>query len=328
MADVAARVGVSRALVSLVFRGAEGASQETRERVFRAAAECGYQPDTAARMLRRRRSGFLGVVYTASDPFHAELVEAVYPAAEQRGYNVVLSAVTAARDEREAVGDLLGFRSEALMVIGHQALSEELAPLVAGTPAVTVGARLPGTPFDSVRTNDAQGVRQAVDHLVESGHRSIAHIDGGSMLSAAARRRGYREAMRRHGLQEEITVLPGDYSEDSGVRAAHELCRRDRLPTAVVAGNDRCAVGLLDSLLRLGVDVPGEVSVVGYDDSQLARLSHVDLTTVRQDAGQTAESAIQALVERLDGGRTEAKDVVLRPELIVRGTTGPPRTAS
>jgi DNA-binding LacI/PurR family transcriptional regulator len=104
------------------------------------------------------------------------------------------------------------------------------------------------------------------------------------------------------------------------------LGRDGPLPTAVIACNDRCAVGFLDAMLRCGVKVPTELSVVGYDDSQLARLSHIDLTTVRQDVERTAEAAVQAAVEWLDEGRTEPKDLVLAPSLIVRSTTAPPRT--
>jgi DNA-binding LacI/PurR family transcriptional regulator len=327
MADVAARVGVSRALVSLVFRGAEGASPQTRERVFQAAAELGYRPDTAARLLRRDRSRHLGVVYAVQDAFQAGVVDALYQAAERHGYSIVLSATSRARNERKAVEDLLGLRSETLMLIGPDAASGRLAALVGDVPVVVVGRRLGGAPFDSIRTDDAQGVRQAVDHLVASGHRAIAHIEGGTMPGAAGRRRGYRQAMRRHGLDDEIVLIPGDYTEDSGARAADELLGRDGpLPTAVIACNDRCAVGFLDAMLRCGVKVPTELSVVGYDDSQLARLSHIDLTTVRQDVERTAEAAVQAAVEWLDEGRTEPKDVVLAPSLIVRSTTAPPRT--
>jgi DNA-binding LacI/PurR family transcriptional regulator len=325
MADVAARVGVSRALVSLVFRNAEGASQQSRERVFQAAAELGYQPDTAARVLRRHRSRQLGVVYAMGDPYEADLVEAIYSAAERRGYNVVLGATTSSRDERKAGEDLLGFRSEALILLGPESPQSELAPLAARIPVVTTGKRFDGAGFDSVRTNDSQGVRQAVDHLGGLGHRAIAHINAGILPGAAERRNGYRNTMRRRGLHDEINLISGDYSEDSGSRAARELLRQDRLPTAVIAGNDRCAVGLLDSLLRVGINVPQEVSVVGYDDSQLARMSHINLTTVRQDVERTAESVVRSVIERLDAGRTEASDIVLKPALVVRGTTAPPR---
>jgi DNA-binding LacI/PurR family transcriptional regulator len=120
-------------------------------------------------------------------------------------------------------------------------------------------------------------------------------------------------------------VVPGGYDEAAGAAAARLLLGEPSLPTAVVAANDRSSIGLLDVFLRAGVRVPGDVSVVGYDDSALARLAHVDLTTVSQEARAQAGHAVEAAVERLDGDRTEARQVVLTPRLVVRGTTGPPR---
>jgi DNA-binding LacI/PurR family transcriptional regulator len=131
--------------------------------------------------------------------------------------------------------------------------------------------------------------------------------------------------MRRHGLAEQMRVLPGDNTEASGARVARELLDAGELPTAIFAGNDRCAIGVLDMLRRAGVEVPFDVSVAGFDDSQAARLSHIDLTTVRQDTERIAELAVQAAAERLDEGRISSRDIVLDPQLVIRGTTGPVR---
>jgi DNA-binding LacI/PurR family transcriptional regulator len=177
-----------------------------------------------------------------------------------------------------------------------------------------------------VRSADADGVGQAVGHLAGLGHRAIAYVDGGRGPIAADRRRGYRTAMRRHGLAELVRVVPGDHTEAAGTRAARALLAGGEVgpPTAVVAYNDQSALGLLDELSRAGMEVPGQMSVAGYDDSSLARLAHVNLTTVSQDARGQAEHAVAAAVERLDGGRVRPREVVLAPRLVVRGTTGPP----
>jgi DNA-binding LacI/PurR family transcriptional regulator len=167
-------------------------------------------------------------------------------------------------------------------------------------------------------------VGQAVDHLVRLGHRSIAYVDGRRGPITADRRRGYRKAMRAHGLAGQVRVIGGHHTEAAGSEAARTLLADGALPTAVVAYNDHCALGLLDAFNRAGVEVPGAVSVVGYDDSSLSRLAHVKLTTVSQDARGQAEHALAAAVERLDGGRTAPREVVLAPRLVVRGTTGPP----
>ena len=315
--DVAARVGMSPASVSMVLSGAPGPSAATRERVLEAAAELGYRPDRTASLLARRRTHLVGVQMVAGSAFHAELVEDLYEAAERQGYDVVLSAVTRTRDERRATETLVDFRCEALVLLGPVAPASQLAALGRQLPVVVIGRRVAA---------DAEGVGQAVDHLAGLGHRSIAYVDGGRGTIAADRRRGYRTAMRRHGLADHIRVLPGDHTEAAGARAARALLEEGGgLPTAVVAYNDACALGLLDAFNRAGVDVPADVSVVGYDDSSLSRLAHVNLTTVSQDARRQAEHAVAAAVERLeDGHRDGHREIVLAPHLVVRGTTGPP----
>jgi DNA-binding LacI/PurR family transcriptional regulator len=323
--DVAARVGMSPASVSMVLSGAPGPSAATRERILEAAAELGYRPDRTASLLARRRTHLVGVQLQAGSVFHAELVEDLYEAAERHGYDVVLSAVTRTRDERRATETLVDFRCEALVLLGPVAPAAELAALGRQLPVVVVGRRVPGGVVDVVRSADADGVGQAVDHLAGLGHTRIAYIDGGRGTIAADRRRGYRRAMRSNGLDGQLRVIAGDHTEAAGARAARLLLGEGRpLPSGVVAFNDHCAVGLLDALTRAGVEVPGEVSVVGYDDSALSRLAHVNLTTVSQDARGQAEHAVAAATERLDGGRVTAREVVLAPHLVVRGTTGPP----
>jgi DNA-binding LacI/PurR family transcriptional regulator len=328
--DVAARVGMSPASVSMVLSGAPGPSAATRERVLEAAAELGYRPDRTASLLARRRTHLVGVQMQVGSAFHAELVEDLHEAAERRGYDIVLSAVTRTRDERRATETLVDFRCEALVLLGPVAPAAQLAALGRQLPVVVIGRRVAGGGVDVVRSADAGGVGQAVDHLVGLGHRAIAYVDGGRGPIAGDRRRGYRTAMRRHGLAEQVRVVPGDHTEAAGTRAARDLLAGGQggLPSAVVTYNDHCALGLLDELSRAGVQVPGRVSVVGYDDSTLSRLAHVHLTTVSQDARGQAEHAVAAAVERLDGGRTTPREVVLPPRLVVRGTTGPPPAAS
>ncbi|GGZ88197.1 LacI family DNA-binding transcriptional regulator [Streptomyces bluensis] len=321
--DVAARVGLSTASVSLVLRGVPGPSERTRQRVLKAAAELGYQPDRNASMLARRRSRLLGVMVDIHSPFHAELVEHLHTAAEQVGYDLVLSTQTRTRDETTAVETLLAFRSEALILLGPVAPAATLTALHQKAPVVSVGRRIPDAELDVVRTADDDGVGQIVDHLTGLGHRSIAYVDGGKGVIATDRRRGYREAMRRHGLDDHIRVLHGDHTEEAGERAAGRLLSGSGLPTAVVAFNDQCAIGVLTALGRAGVPVPGAVSVAGYDDDALSRLSCFNLTTVSQSAEEQAHHAVTAALERLDEGRTEPREIVLPPQLVVRGTTAP-----
>jgi DNA-binding LacI/PurR family transcriptional regulator len=321
--DVAADVGVSTASVSLVLRGVAGPSAETRERVLEAASRLGYRPDRTASLLARRRTHLIGVPVSLRDAYRAELAEEVQVAADRRGYTVALSAITPVHDEQRVVETLLDLRCEALLLLSPDLPPAALAALGARIPLVVVGRRVEPDGFDVVRAADDEGIGAAVDHLVALGHRDLVHVDGGDAPMAADRRSGFRAALERHGL--EGRIVPGGYVEEAGAQAARTLLDGPALPTAVIAANDRNAVGLLDVFIRAGVRVPEDVSVVGYDDGELARLTHIDLTTVSQEAGEQARQAVAAALERLDGDRRAAVEVVLPPRLVVRGTTGPPR---
>jgi DNA-binding LacI/PurR family transcriptional regulator len=319
---VAARAGVSKSLVSLVMRDEPGAGAETRRRVLAAADDLGYHPDSRARLLRSGRSRLLGVVFGIQHAFHADLVTALYTAARETGYELALSAVTPDRDEAEATAGLLQDRCEALLLLGPQRPAAALGRLATRLPVVVLARGVRNPAVDVIRTADADGLHQAVEHVVALGHRRIAHIDGGRAPGAADRRRGYRDAMRRHGLARYIRIVPGGLTEEDGATAARML-RRDP-PTAVTVFNDRCATGVLDVLGRQGRKVPQDVSVVGYDDSRLARLAHVNLTTIAQDTSALSRLAVARAIDRIDGSAVGRREVIVAPRLVVRGTTGPP----
>jgi DNA-binding LacI/PurR family transcriptional regulator len=210
------------------------------------------------------------------------------------------------------------------VLLGPQSPTAYLAGLAAELPVVVVARAVRNRAVDVVRTDDAGGLAHAVDHLAGLGHRRIAHVDGGRAPGAAERRRGYRAAVHRLGL--DARIVPGGLSEDDGAAAARavlELPPEDR-PTAVTVFNDRCATGVLDVLRTAGLSVPGDVSVVGFDDSRLARLSHVDLTTIAQDAALITELAVARAVARLEGTGVGEREIVVAPHLVVRGTTAPP----
>jgi DNA-binding LacI/PurR family transcriptional regulator len=322
LADVAAAANVSVALVSIIMREAPGASAATRERVLEVARRLDYQPDSRARLLRSGNSRLLGVVFGVQHPFHVDLLTGLYDAAETTGYALTLSAVTPRRDERTAITGLLQDRCAAMLLLGPQIPVAELGTLAGRMPVVSMMRGVRHRDVDVVRTDDVRGLHLAVDHLVELGHRRITHVDGGRMISSAERRQGYREAMRRHGLDAYTRVVPGGFGEEDGARAARALV--DDPPTAVVMYNDLSATALLDVLRRSGLAVPADISVVGYDDSSFSRLAHIDLTTVAQDTGTMATLAVTRAVERIEGGHVAHREMVIPPRLVVRGTSGPP----
>lgn len=328
MEDVAARAGVSRALVSIVFRAAPGASEATRKRVLEAARELDYRPDTRASRLGRSRTRTLGVVFSVAHTFHGDLLESLYVEAESAGYELVLSAVTRERSQDDAVGTLLAERCEGLLLLGSDHSRTQLAALAERVPVVSVLRPVTAPGVDVVRTDDADGMRQVVEHLVELGHDRIALLDGGRAAGAAQRRAGFRAAARRLVPGAEESLIAGGLTEEDGAGAAYAYLELgEPRPTAVAAFNDRCALGFIDVVRQAGLRVPEDVSVVGFDDIRQAAYAHVGLTTVRQDARQLGAGALERLAAHLDAGETDTREVVIPPTLVARHSTSAPSPA-
>jgi DNA-binding LacI/PurR family transcriptional regulator len=321
--DVAARAGVSRSLVSIVMREAPGASAATRERVLAAARELDYRPDVRARSLGGQRSKLIGVMFgVGMGAFHFDLLEGLYAAAAEHDHNLILSAVTRGRDEAAAVESLQDFRFDGLVMLGPPTAE----PLLAGRmPVVAVGWHVEHPGVDVVRTSDETGMTVAVDHLVSLGHRRIAHLDGGKTLIAVARREAYRAAMSRHGLQTEVSVVSGGQAQIDGQRAALRLLEQGDLPTALITYNDDTALAAMGVFAQQGIVVPVDISVIGWDDSQLAGLSLVGLTSVIQEPAELARLAMERVVQRISQRRVAEREIILEPGLQVRASTRAPR---
>jgi DNA-binding LacI/PurR family transcriptional regulator len=328
MADIAAHLGVSRQLVSIVLREMPGASNQTRQRVMQAAKELGYSPHIGARTLRQYRSRQIGVAFAPAHAGEPDIVEAIYPATTEHGYRAVLSAQTGTRSMETAVEELLGYRCAAIILIGPELDDAEMRTLAkrVKVPVVVVNSGVRNTAYDVVRSAGDTGIGLAVQHLVELGHRQIAYVHTASMPPAALRLQGYRRAVADADLKLDILSVPGpDYTEESGTTAGRELLGRRELPTAVVAGNDQQAIGLLQVFSRAGITIPGDISLTGYDDSRVARLSSVDLTTARQDPQQMGQAAVLAAVRRIDQPDRRPALSIVEPTLVVRSSTARPR---
>ena len=324
MTDVARRAGVSRALVSIVFRDVPGASEQTRVRVRAAAAELGYQPDRRARLLSRRRTRVLGVTFALGHVFHADLLVGLYRAAGEHDQELALSGTTPGRDETEAVADLLALRCDAVLLLGSGLGDAALADLAATVPTVVVARATAAPRVDVVRTDDVAGEALAARHLVDLGHTHLVHVDGGSAAGADERRLGFRTAVEAAGL---VPAPPerGGLTEDAGAAAAERLLARPHRPTGIAVFNDQSAAGLMDVLQQAGLRWPEDLSVVGYDDSPLARTRWAHLTTVRQDVDALARLAVQRAVERVEDPDGAGREDLVAPSLVVRSSTGPPR---
>jgi DNA-binding LacI/PurR family transcriptional regulator len=318
--DVARHAGVSRAAVSIVMRDVPGVGDATRARVRAAAEELGYRPDVRARSLAGHKSRFLGVMFGVGvGSFHFDLLEGLYAAAEEHGHSLVLTALTAGRDEHKAAEALHDFRFDGLIMLGPPTAR----PLLAGAlPVVVIGWHVDDPLVDCVRTSDEHGMTLAVEHLASLGHRRIAHLDGGDGPIASSRRAGYEKAMQAQGLGPEARVFPGGQSQLDGQRAARSLLEAgEALPTALIAYNDDTAVAAMSVLAQQQVKVPDRVSVIGWDDAEAAALSPIGLTSVAQQPELLARVAVERVIDRIEQRRVEDHEVVLEPRLVVRAST-------
>ncbi|UGQ10848.1 LacI family DNA-binding transcriptional regulator [Yinghuangia sp. ASG 101] len=325
MADVAALAGVSAQTVSRVVNGSARVDPETESRVRRAMREVGYRPNTAARALATGHNRMIGVIsFDLRTYGNARALEAVVEAAQGRGYSV--HVVTAREHTGAAVGeafDRVG-RHDVDGVIVHQAdvLDARLA-LPSGMPVVVIDGdednRLPG-----VQTDHGAGAASAVEHLLGLGHRTVVHLAGpeGS-FPARHRARAWRRVLDAAGRPAPRAVH-GDWTAESGYRLGRALAE-DPDTTAVFVANDQMALGLLRALREAGRDVPGDVSVVGFDNIPESAYFPPPLTTVDQDFAAIGQASVRLLLDQVPaGGRPSPGTEHVAPRLVVRRSTAAP----
>jgi DNA-binding LacI/PurR family transcriptional regulator len=324
--DVARRAGVSKSLVSLVMRGADHVSQARRDAVTRAAAELGYRPNAMARSLVQRRTHLVGVMVSdLHNPFFADIVAGVQDEAARTGYKVLVNTGNrAAAREADAMETLLQLRADGVILTSPVLEDDVIAQASREVPVVLVGREGHGPNVDSVTNDDHAGAEIAVEHCFSLGHRRIAHIDGGHGAGAPDRRRGYEAAMKRLGLGAHVLVVEGSFTEEGGHTGCLLLLAQYPRPTAIFTANDLAAIGALNAIEESGLKVPDDVSLVGYDNTSLAALRHISLTTIHQPRLEMGRLALATLLERVDGGRVQPRRVVLSPTLVVRASTAPP----
>ena len=327
MSDVARVAGVSHQTVSRVLNDHSKVRPETRERVLKAITELGYRRNIAARALVTRRSGTIGVVTTGLPYFGpTSTLIAVEEAARAAGYFVSIATLADidAASVNKAVEYFLGQAVEGIIVIApHDDVRDALVPFAAEVPLVMIASEpSPGFSLHTMSVDQELGARLATRHLLELGHRDVVHLAGPlDWIDARARIVGWRAELAAAGIApgEQIT---GDWSAERGYDVGRAMVR-DGVPTAVFAANDQLALGLLHAFAEGGVAIPGDVSVVGFDDVAGAAHFSPPLTTVRQEFAGLGRRCLALLVAAMGG--LELDPTPIPPRLVIRASTGPVR---
>jgi DNA-binding LacI/PurR family transcriptional regulator len=327
--DVAESAGVSKSLVSLVMRGEPMVREEKRARVMQAAEQLGYRPNFAARSLSAVQSKTVGVLIAdLRNPMLVDVVGTAGRTLEDAGLSPLLtSAVLAARTgpnavlDKQAIGALKDLGVDGMLIVGSVPDRANLAKVVGDVPMVVAAAQAEGLHADEVRNDDQLGMRLVIDYLVANGHRAIAHLGGLGGAVGRDRLAGYREAMAHHGLDDRILVADAEFTEDSGYRGAAGLLRRGHSITAIAAVNDLCAIGALSAIADAGLTVPDDIAVTGYDDTFVAAIRQVSLTSVNPDSAGIGELAARCLIERIADPTRVPKQHLLTPRLVTRSSS-------
>jgi DNA-binding LacI/PurR family transcriptional regulator len=315
MYDVATSAGVSQSLVSIAYRGAPGVSEETRERIFAAGRRLGFRPNANAARLASRTARTLGLfLLDLRNPFTSDVFDGVREVLQDRDVPLILAVGDPARhDDRVHIEDLLGARADVVIAAQTTLADDEVLELLGVERVVSVGRAIVGV--DSVLTDESSAATDVAAHLGGLGHRRAAYLGASNPDDADPRREAFRRAARDAGIEIEVVA--------DVVDAVGRVRSGEGAPTAVFAHNDLAAIRLVDALAGVGVHVPEGCSVVGFDDTPLASVRAVSLTSVDQHARELGRRAALLALERLDDPLRPPETVLVEPDLIVRSSTAP-----
>lgn len=328
--DVARAANVAPSTVSRLLNGRMRVRPATEERIHRAIAALGYVPNTHARNLASRRTGVLGLVLPELiNPFFAAVAELVEDSASAHQLKVILCPTKSQRVREEGYSDLLASGTvDGMIYLGMFRSNPRLAAAVrAGLPVVIVDEQLADLPpVSCVLVDNYAGGYQATNYLIQLGHRRIAYVSGPAELSTVQeRRRGYGAALARASIEmDPALIFEGAYSEQFGASTLPYLLAHPDPPTAVFAGNDFIALGLLAAADVHGLSIPRDLSIVGFDDIPFCTYVRPRLSTVQQPVSTLAQRCVDLLVTQLETPDAAPRTEVLPVRLVVRDSAAPP----
>ncbi|MBC7248696.1 MAG: LacI family DNA-binding transcriptional regulator [Anaerolineae bacterium] len=323
--EVAQIAGVSRSTVSRVINNHPNVRAETRERVWQAIQECGYQPHAVARSLVTNRTRIVGMVIPETvttlftDPFFPLLLQGATEACNTHHYQLLLSLFNDPTGQEKTYQRVMRSGYVDGVIVASASLQDPVIPslLRDGIPFVSVG-RHPDEQINYVDVDNVNGARMAVEHLIQLGHRRIGTITGPlDMISGQDRLRGYRQALAAHDLPiEEELIVEGDFRESGGVAGMQRLLSAS--PSAVFVASDIMALGALKALRQENLRVPQDISLVGFDDIPLASALEPPLTTVRQPVRRMGALAVEMLLDLIEHPGAGPRRIVLPTQLVIR----------
>lgn len=334
MRDVAAHAGVSVATVSRALSGGSGrVTADTLERVQRFAGELGYHPNHLARHMRSGSSRLLAfVIGDVSNPFFTEIVRGYEDVAQRHGYSLVLANTDESPTREAGILDLMGAERAAGVVLASTNQAPDALRKLQSLriPIVAIDRRIDGVETDVVAVDNDTAAHEAVEHLIRLGHRRLAMITGPDWASSTGERLGgYERALREHRIPKSaVMIRRGDLRESGGHEMTMELLKLEEPPTAIFSANNLTTLGCLRALRRLGVRVPDEVSLIGFDDFPGADLVEPPVTVVQQPTYQLGARAAEMLIERIRHPQAPVRELLLSAHLVVRGTTASPRNGN
>jgi LacI family transcriptional regulator len=329
--DVSKRAGVSRSTVSRVVADNGYVSEEKRRAIQKAIAELGYRPNTLAQALRSNRSNMIGaVVVDVGTPYFANMVYGLQRATRKAGKALLVSSGYADQDEEaRAIIELVDRSCDGIVLYLERPLRPDVADILrqARIPVVTIGRKDEAVARGAVTLDNFGGARAAMNFLIEQGHRRIVHLSGQAEFGdTVARLEGIAAALAEHGMSmADITVVNGIFHQDFGYSATMDLLEQGHDFTAIFAGDDDMAAGVLLALRHAGKSVPDDVSVIGFDDAFHARHLWPPLTTIRQPIDEIGETAAGLLLKLLGEPGPGTLQNTIGTALVVRDSVGPAR---